>query len=148
MLIDLSNMGLLTIDPSQYPSTLVISLDAPDEHPGCGVLAGNFDPFTKSEQNKFLPVFRDDDYGLKFYLLDRPESKARPNLVSRWYYATIGWDNAVYVEYPYSYEVILQELSDADGVPNWSVSVSGSRGSFRVVLPDYQPGAVARGITP
>ena len=137
-------MGLLTIDPNKYQSTLVVAIDAPDEHLGCGVLASRYDPFTELEQNKFLPVFRDEDYGLKLYLLDRPESKARPNLISRWHYAAIGWNNAVYVEYPYSYEIILQELSNADGLPEWSVSVSGERGSFRLVLPDYKPGALIR----
>lgn len=146
MLIDLSYMGLLTIDSNQYQTTLVVCIDAPDDHSGCGVLAGRYEPFSESEKNKFLPIFRNDDYDLKFYLLDRPESKARPNLISRWHYAAIGWNNAVYVEYPYSYEIILQELSNADGLPDWSVSVSGERGSFRLLLPDYKPAALIRGI--
>jgi len=140
MLIDLSYMGLLTIDPNQYQTTLIVCLDVPNDHPGCGVLAGRYDPFEDSEQNKFLPVFRDDDYGLKFYLLDRPESKVGSHQILRWHYAAIGWNNAVYVAYPYAYELILQELSNNDKSSDWSVSVSGERGSFRLLLPDYKPG--------
>jgi hypothetical protein len=139
MLIDLSYIGLPTIDPSQYKTTLVVCIDAPDKHSGCGVLAGRYEPFTESERNTFLPVFRDDNFGLKFFHLNQ-KSKVKEHQILRWYYAAIGWKDSVYVGSPYSYEIILEELSKDDGrSSDWSVSVSGERGSFRLCLPDYEP---------
>jgi len=142
MLIDLSNYGMLTIDPTQYPDTLVVAIDAPNDKTGCGVFAGRHD-FKQEEREQPIPPIQDqeEDFGLKLFALERP-SRASEHLIQRWYYAAIGWDGGVYVGYPYAYEIILEELSPNpgdDSGPYWNVMVSGPRGSFRLVLPSYKP---------
>jgi hypothetical protein len=145
MLIDLSRMGMITIDPEQYPTTLVIAIDAPTDREDCGVFAGRYD-FPESEREKIVPEVKEEDFGLRFFLLDRPEHKMEEHQILRWYYAAIGWDNDVYVSRPYAHEIALEELYSDAGSPIWSVMVDGPRTQFRIMLPDYKPGAQLRGV--
>lgn len=155
MFIDLS-FGPLTIDPARYPTTLVVSVDAPTSQPVCGVFAGNDFEFSKEEMKQLAPFIGYDrqseitwkeehmsEFMPSLFVIDRPKRDTSPHIISRWHYSVIGWQNAVYVEYPYVHELTLQECKDDDGVSQWSVSVGGR---FSLCLPDYQPGAVVRGV--
>jgi hypothetical protein len=140
--IDLSQYSPLTIDPARYPTTLVIAIDAPDEQSGCGVFAGKYDHgFGEDERGQVVPVVEAEECGLKHFVLDRPECEAPKDQVRRWHYAVIGWKNAVYVEYPHVHEVVLTE-SYAEPCNTWHVSIAG----VVLLLPDYEPGALARGV--
>jgi hypothetical protein len=150
MLIDLSRMGTVTIDPGEYPTTLVIALDAPTDRQDCGVFAGKYE-FPESEREKMVPeIIKEEDYqiGLRYFLLDQPEHSMNDRQILRWWYAAIGWDNGVYIAHPYAYEIILEELYSDDGAPTWSVMVSEKFPSFRLILPDYKPGAMLRAVKP
>ena len=148
MLIDLSRFGPLTIDPSQYLTTLAVRIDAPNEKPSCGVFAGKHQQFAPHEENKLVPCIENDE-GTKVFLLDRPESQVKDHCMARWAYAAIGWESmGVYVEYPSAWTLTLQELagnSPGDS-SQWHVSLQQNHGiHLTLILPDYVPGALARG---
>lgn len=154
MLIDLERLSPVTIDPTEYATTLAIQLSIGGEASGfTGVMAGRYDPFLEHERNLPVEAHSIEDDGFlpdspmsrrAIYLLDRPTIDIDRHLSYRWYYAAIGWDSAVYVGRPYSYEIILMCIRDALGQPVWSVSVDGDRSRFTLVLPDYQPGFRSR----
>ena len=149
MLIYLSRFSPVTIDSSQYCTTLAVRLDAPADKPGCGVFAGRHESFSPHEEGKLVQLIEADEHESRTFILDRPAEEGHIHLVRRWTYAAIGWDNGVYVEHPYCYTLMLQEIIGPESEHNWSVSVipSTSLTGFWLVLNDYKPGALTRGIT-
>jgi hypothetical protein len=146
MLLDFSCFGPLTIDPSQYPTTLTVRIDT-GNRPDCGVFAGKNLQFARHEVNKLVPCIEDDD-GTRVYLLDRPESQAKDHVMARWDYAAIGWEGDVYVEHPYVWTLTLQELNHGPfpGPSRWHISFSQNHDpAMTLILLDYKPGALARG---
>jgi hypothetical protein len=147
MLIDLSRFGPLTIDPSQYLTTLAVRVDVPRGKRMCGVFAGHHQDFSKDEENKLVPCIEDEDESPVF-LLDRSESQVTDHCMARWTYAAIGWESGVYVEHPYVWELTLQELSgnEPGDPPHWHVSFNQLHGiHLTLILPEYKPGALLRG---
>lgn len=148
MLIDLSRFGPLTIDPSQYLTTLAIRVDVPRGKRMCGVFAGHHQDFAKDEEDKLVPCIENEDESPVF-LLDRPESQVKDHCMARWTYAAIGWASlGVYVGYPSAYVLTLQELSgnEPGDPPHWHVSLGQDHGTgFQLILPEYRPGALLRG---
>ena len=148
MLIDLSRFGPLTIDPAEYITTLAVRIDAPLEHPECGVFAGRHQAFDRSEEGNLATCIEDDE-GTVVFLLDRPVSMAQVHLSNRWTYAASGWEGGVYVEHPYVWTLVLQELSgnEPGDDPRWSVSLQQHHGPvLTLILPEYRHGAVVRGV--
>jgi len=158
MLIDLERASPLTIDPSEYPTTLAIRLSVfnGDDHGFTGIRQGRHDPFLDHEREQPVPLHRNEDVDEShpdlflpgsqipfrgLYILDRPPFEGEPHLsYYRWYYAAIGFDLGVYVSRPYSYEIILQ-CCESQGSMLWSVSLDNSdMRHLSVILPDYQPG--------
>lgn len=143
MLIDLSRP--VTINPFEYPTMLAILLET-DDRPECGVFAGRHDDFARHEEGKIVPLIENAGNGRLTFLLDRPARETREHLVRRWHYAAIGWDNAVYVEYPCAYELVLGEHEYGPDNYHWSISVTAHTPLFHLVLFDYEPGALGRGV--
>lgn len=148
MLIDLSRFGPLTIDPSQYLTTLAVRVDVPRGKRMCGVFAGHHQDFAKDEEDKLVPCIENEDESPVF-LLDRPESQVKDHCMARWTYAAIGWASlGVYVGYPSAYVLTLQELAGNDprDSSQWHVSLQQNHGPLlALILPEYKPGALARG---
>lgn len=140
----------MIIEPSKFPTTLVVEVDAPDDHPECGIFAGHTpNSFAEHEKGQKVQLIgREEDPDVKLFVLDRPEPSPQRNHTRRWHYAVIGWDNGVYVQVPYVHTLILQEHNNEEEHDNfWSVSISSARNlGFIIILPDYEPGALARGV--
>jgi hypothetical protein len=132
MLIYLSRLSPVLINPLLYPKSLAICLDTYD-HPTCGVFQGRHESFSRQEEGLMCPPVEDDGTGSKVYLLDRPAA-APLEQVRRWHYAAIGWDIGGYLERPYVYDILLEENPGSE----WSVSIPGQ---FTMLLPDYHAGA-------
>lgn len=149
MLLDLTQPCV--INPSEYVGTLAIRLQT-DNRPECGVFSGQHEGFEPAEENQRMPHFtlmdgapmgaslNFDDLGMYDFILDRPVARAEEHQMLRYSYVVRGWDSAVYVQYQDIWLVTLQELSDG-----WSVALGrpGQNG-FRIILPDYEPGFIAR----
>lgn len=151
MLIDLSQTGPVTIDPSAYPTTLAVAVTTRGRS-DCGVFAGKEERFSPDETEKLVPSLdEDDEYGGQVFILDRPaileRGEAQEHLVRRWHYAAIGWDNGVYVEHPYVYGLTLEEVINVADDIVWSVTLlDPTFPRFHLILEDYVPGALARGV--
>ena len=146
MLIDLCLP--LTINPLEYPTTIAIRVET-DDRPDCGVFAGRHTDFARDEEGKKVPLVDADESGRQTFLLDR-EPGPEGSLCRRWHYSAIGWQDAIYVDQFCTYTLTLQEYasSDVDGreTLHWAVSVASSHPLFHLLLPDYEPGALARGV--
>jgi hypothetical protein len=147
MLIDLCLP--LTLNPYEYPTTLAIRLET-DNRPECGVFAGRHTDFSRNEEGKTVPLIDDDGTGRKTFILDRDGDRGSGRLCRTWHYAAVGWTDGIYVDHPYVYTLTLREYAgnDADGLEKyfWAVSVSRTNPLFQLLLPDYEPDAVARGV--
>jgi len=145
VLIDLSQLGAPTLNPLEYPTTLAVRLET-GERPACGVFAGRNMDFAPHEEGELVALVGDAE-GCRTFLLDRPERGHHRGCSRYWYYVAIGWRSDVYIEHPYVYAMTLQEH---DGGPDnyfWAVRVStGESSRFTLILPDYEPGALARGV--
>jgi len=142
MLLDLSNLSPLTIDPGAYPRALAVRIDAPDERPECGVFLGRCQDVATSEEGQRVPVVASEEYGSKTFVLDRQDARAARHLIQRWAYAAIGWASGVFVEHPYVYTLTLEEHGGSDVEYCWSVCVTPATGlrGFRLVLHDFEAG--------
>lgn len=149
MLIDLSRHGPLTINPLEYRTTLAVRIDT-DDRPECGVFAGKHTDFERHEEGMLVPIIDNDDMGTgcKTFSLDRPKrGDSRRSWCRSWHYAAIGWDSGIYIEHPYVYQLTLKEHDEGPENYFWAVFISMHRGSgFTLILPDYEPGALARGV--
>jgi hypothetical protein len=96
---------------------------------------------------RLVPLIEDDGGGGQTFILDRPERGSQVHMIRRWHYAAIGWDSGVYVEHPYAYAITLEEQNhDAENY-FWAVSVlENLLPRFHLILADYEPGALARGV--
>jgi hypothetical protein len=140
MLVDLS--GPITINPFEYPTTLAVRLDT-DNRSQCGVFAGKHTDFSDHEEGKLLPVIDDDDSGRKTFVLDRPERETREQIYRRWDYVAIGWINEIHIEFPDAYRLTLAEHDNGPENHFWAITVTTR---FTLLLSDYEPGALARGV--
>ncbi len=146
MLIDLGQFSPLTLDMTQYPTTVAVRVDAPDDKPFCGVFAGSHQSFSPEEEGRLVPMIERDgpDLDGKIFILDRPDHGKNENLIRRWAYSVVGWRDGIYVQCPTAHEISLQEILTSDNTYLWSLSIipSTSIGGISVVLADYQPGAI------
>jgi hypothetical protein len=143
MLIDL--IQRLTINPSQYPTTLVVRLDT-NNRPECGVFAGSMCGFDPAEEGLLVPqiLTEDDEVGFHDYIIDRPRGNVQEHQSLRYYYAVVGWSNSVYVQMPVAWELTFIEEYGEKGT-QWSAAFAPVTGlGLTLVLPDYTPGYRAR----